>query len=229
MKAGTIQRLKEVGQSTREANALAYLSSPCDARCGPRWYAALWGTTEAERENMDRCNSCSFIYADVNAMAVPGRLAAFGTRYAALLLPTDRSAGWSDMLCTRPAEGVWSALEYACHVRDVFLMQRERLYTALVEDTPAFVPMYREQRVTLARYNAQAPEEVVTQLATAARLIAQVFEALDAAQLQRRCIYNFPAPTERSLLWVGQHAIHEGEHHFRDIEQGIARVRTTTG
>jgi S-DNA-T family DNA segregation ATPase FtsK/SpoIIIE len=133
------------------------------------------------------------------------------------------------MLCTRPAEGVWSALEYACHVRDVFLMQRERLYTALVEDTPAFVPMYREQRVTLARYNAQAPEEVVTQLATAARLIAQVFEALDAAQLQRRCIYNFPAPTERSLLWVGQHAIHEGEHHFRDIEQGIARVRTTTG
>jgi S-DNA-T family DNA segregation ATPase FtsK/SpoIIIE len=89
--------------------------------------------------------------------------------------------------------------------------------------------MYREQRVTLARYNAQAPEEVVTQLATAARLIAQVFEALDAAQLQRRCIYNFPAPTERSLLWVGQHAIHEGEHHFRDIEQGIARVRSTAG
>ena len=178
---------------------------------------------------MDRCESCSFIYADVDATAVPARLAAFGTQYTALLLPPDRSAGWSDILCTRPAEGVWSALEYACHVRDVFLMQRERLYIALVEETPTFTPMYREQRVTLARYNAQAPEEVVTQLATAARLIAQVFEALDSAQLQRRCIYNFPAPTERSLLWVGQHAIHEGEHHFRDIEQGIAHVRTTAG
>ena len=109
---------------------------------------------------------------------------------------------------------MWSALEYACHVRDVFLMQRERLYIALVEDTPTFTPMYREQRVTLARYNAQASEEVVTQLATASRLIAQVFEALYSAQLQ---------------LWVGQHAIHEGEHHFRDIEQGIAHVRTTAG
>jgi DinB family protein len=185
--------------------------------------------TGVERENMDRCDSCSFIYADVDATAVPGRLAAFGTRYAALLLPPDRSAGWSDILCTRPAEGVWSALEYACHVRDMFLVQRDRLYTALVEDTPAFTPMYRDQRVTLARYNAQDPAEVVTQLATAARLIAQAFAALDSVQFQRRCIYNFPAPTERSLLWVGQHAIHEGEHHCRDIARGIARVRTTVG
>ncbi len=116
-----------------------------------------------------------------------------------------------------------------CHVRDVFLVQRDRLYTALVEDTPTFTPMYRDQRVTLARYNAQDPEEVAAQLATAALLIAQAFNALDSAQFQRRCIYNFPAPTERSLLWVGQHAIHEGEHHFRDIERGIARVRATAG
>ena len=178
---------------------------------------------------MDRCDSCSFIYADVAAPAVPVRLAAFGTQYAPLLLPPGRSAAWFGILRTRPAEGVWSALEYACHVRDVFLVQRDRLYTALVEDTPTFTPMYRDQRVTLARYNAQDPEEVAVQLATAAHLIAQAFKALDSAQFQRRCIYNFPAPTERSLLWVGQHAIHEGEHHFRDIERGIARIRATAG
>jgi DinB family protein len=178
---------------------------------------------------MDRCDSCSFLYADVEATALPARLAAFGTRYRTLLLPSDRSAVWPGLLRTRPAEGVWSALEYACHVRDVFLVQRNRLYTALVEDTPTFTPMYRDERVTLARYNAQAPEEVAEQLATAARLIAQAFDVLDSAQLQRRCIYNFPAPTERSLLWVGQHAIHEGEHHFRDIERGIARLRAMAG
>lgn len=103
------------------------------------------------------------------------------------------------------------------------------LYTALVEDTPVFAPMYRDQRVTLARYNAQGPEEVAAQLATAARLIAQAFDALDATQLQRRCIYNFPAPAERPLLWVGQHAVHEGEHHLRDIQEGLARVRATAG
>jgi hypothetical protein len=69
-------------------------------------------------------------------------------------------------------------------MRDVFLVQRDRLYTTLVEDTPMFAPMSRDQRVTLARYNTQDPEEVVEQLATAARLIAQAFDALDSVQLQ---------------------------------------------
>src|ERR687885_289818 len=142
---------------------------------------------------MDRCDACHFTYADVAAPALPARLTAFGPRYAALLLPPDRPAAWPDTLRAPPAEGVWSALEYACHVRDVFLVQRDRLYTALVEDTPTFTPMYRDQRVTLARYNAQDPAEVAAQLATAAQLIAQAFTALDSAQFQRRCIYNFPA------------------------------------
>jgi S-DNA-T family DNA segregation ATPase FtsK/SpoIIIE len=178
---------------------------------------------------MDRCDSCSFVYADVDAPAIPARLAAFGIQYTALLLPPGRSAAWFGILRTRPEESVWSALEYACHVRDVFLVQRDRLFTALVEDIPTFTPMYRDQRVTLARYNTQDPEEVAAQLATAARLIAQAFDALDSAQLQRRCIYNFPAPTKRSLLWVGQHTIHEGEHHCRDIERGITRVHAMAG
>src|SRR5215475_5465637 len=95
---------------------------------------------------MDRCDSCSFVYADVDAPAIPLQLAAFGTRYTALLLPPGQSATWFDILRTRSAEGVWSALEYACHVRDVFLVQRDRLYTALVEDTPTFTPMYRDER-----------------------------------------------------------------------------------
>src|SRR5262245_61431755 len=176
---------------------------------------------------MDRCDSCQFIYADVGAQVLPTHFTAFSTRYQALLLPPDRPAGWDGILRTRPAEGVWSALEYACHVRDVFLVQRDRLYTALVEDTPGFVPMYRDHRVTLARYNAQDPEEVAAQLATAGRLLAQAFEALDSAQLQRRCIYNFPTPTQRSLLWVGQNTVHEGEHHLCDIAEVLARVRAT--
>lgn len=176
---------------------------------------------------MDRCDLCRFLYADVDATALPTRLAAFGTRYLDLLLPPSRPTAWSRILRTRPAEGVWSALEYACHVRDVFLVQRDRLYTALVEDKPVFAPMYRDHRVTLARYNAQDPEEVIDQLATAARLIAQAFDALDPVQLQRLCIYNFPAPAERPLLWVGQHVVHEGEHHLQDVEGVIARVRAT--
>lgn len=91
-----------------------------------------------------------------------------------------------------------------------------------------FAPMYRDHRVTLARCNEQDPEEVAAQLRTAARLIAQAFGALDLAQLQRLCIYNFPAPAERPLLWNGQHTVHEGEHHLRDIERVLSHVRART-
>jgi S-DNA-T family DNA segregation ATPase FtsK/SpoIIIE len=176
---------------------------------------------------MDRCDTCSYVYADVEAQALPARFASFGTRYQEKLLPPDRPAEWYDILRTRPAEGVWSALEYACHVHDVFLVQRDRLYITLVEDKPVVAPMYRDHRVTLARYNEQDPEEVATQLDTAARLISQAFAALDPTQLKRLCIYNFPAPAERPLLWVGQHAVHEGEHHLRDIAWVLTRVRAT--
>jgi len=173
---------------------------------------------------MDHCDACHYVYAEVTAHDIPTRLAAFGPRYRAVLCPSDPTPGWDTVLRTRPAAEVWSALEYACHLRDVFLMQRERLYLALVEDLPRFATMHREHRVTLARYNAQDPAEVADQLTLAARLIGQAFGTLDKAQLARRCIYNYPTPTEHSLLWVGQHAIHEGEHHWQDITTGLTHL-----
>src|SRR5512134_2716465 len=85
-----------------------------------------------ERRAMDACDTCAFVYADVDARALPERLTAFGPRYRAQLLPAGRATEWQVILRTRPATDVWSALEYACHLRDVFLMLRERLYTMLV-------------------------------------------------------------------------------------------------
>src|SRR5262245_43591546 len=135
---------------------------------------------------MDYCDTCAVVYADVTAKALPEQLVSFGHRYRERLLPPSRPAEWHAVLRTRPAAGVWSALEYACHVRDVFLTLRDRLYTVLVEDTPVMAPMYRDHRAVLARYNEQDPEEVAGQLATAARLIAQAFDALDARSEERR-------------------------------------------
>lgn len=176
---------------------------------------------------MDHCDTCHYLYTDVTAHEVPPRLAAFATRYRELLLPPNPPRGWDTRLRTRPAPDVWSALEYACHIRDVFLVQRDRLYVALVEEKPSFSPMYRDERVVLARYNAQAPEEVAEQIATAARLIAQAFSVLDSAQFARLCVYNYPVPAEHSLLWVGQHVIHEGEHHCHDVAAVLARVQAS--
>ena len=57
----------------------------------------------------------------------------------------ENAAGWRDVLGrgdawvrARPAKDVWSPLEYACHVRDVFRLFAVRLDLMLTEDDPMF-------------------------------------------------------------------------------------------
>ena len=122
---------------------------------------------------------------------------------------------------TRPEPRVWSALEYACHIRDVFLVQHERVYLTLVEECPNLAPMHREERASLARYSSEEPDDVGRELKVAAEMLAWAFEGLDQAQWQRRCICNFPEARERNVLWLGRHAVHEAEHHLRDVDAAL--------
>ena len=164
---------------------------------------------------MERCDECGYAYEDRGAVRIAENLKALGPRYAARLEGTGSAPLVT--LRERPEPGVWSALEYACHVRDVLLAQRERLLLALVEECPSFAPIYREQRVVLARYGDADPERVADQLDMAATMLADAFERLDTDAWGRECIYNFPAPARRSVAWLGAHTLHEGEHHLADV------------
>lgn len=122
----------------------------------------------------------------------------------------------------RPTPGVWSALEYACHMRDVLLVMRERVLQVLREPAPpAFTPMGRAERVQHDRYAEQSPIDVARQLDDAAAMLAFVFDGLDDAQWARKCIYGYPAPAERTLSWVAQQTIHEADHHLLDLEASL--------
>ena len=110
-------------------------------------------------------------------------------------------------------------LEYACHVRDVLLMQRDRLYVALVEDEPSFKPMYREERVAFDRYSVQSPTAVAGQIVIGADLLAHAFDGLTEDQWARPLIYNFPGPARRDVEWVAHHTVHEMIHHLADIDR----------
>lgn len=165
---------------------------------------------------MDRCEECGYVF-DVDAADLPERLTAvagvLGERLTGATSPGARR---------RPAPDSWSALELACHVRDVFLVQRERIVSTLVEHRPSFPVMHREERVLLERYADQPPAAVAADLGVAARLLAGVLTGRSAAELDRPCVYNYPVPTERSLLWIGRNALHEGEHHLGDVDRALA-------
>ena len=171
---------------------------------------------------MEQCEQCGFVWDLVAAAEVASRVADIGPSYRRVMLPPDRPNDWSTRAATRPAAEVWSAIEYACHVRDVLLTNRERLLTTLVVDQPTFTPMFRDERVQLAGYASEDLIDVVVQIEMASAMFARAVARLDRSQLARTCHYGYPEPALRSLTWVGAQTIHEAEHHLADIATQLA-------
>jgi DinB superfamily len=170
---------------------------------------------------VDHCDECGFVYAEHGTESVADEIEGLGGQYGPWLSVPPDDAGRHELLRRRPGPDVWSALEYACHVRDVLIAQRERLFLAQVEDRPTFSSIYRDQRVILGDYVNEDPLDVAEGIRLAAHLMARALGYLDAAGWSRTCIYGYPAPTERTLLWLAQHTLHEGLHHLADIEQVV--------
>jgi hypothetical protein len=129
--------------------------------------------------------------------------------------------GGSPRLRRRTRPDRWSPLEYCCHVRDVLLVQRERVLAARRTDRPSFDPMGRDERVEHDGYDEQTPGDVAAQLTEAARLFANVLGRLAPGDWDRTVVYNYPQRLERSLRWVAVHTVHEMQHHLRDVRRQL--------
>jgi DinB superfamily len=165
---------------------------------------------------MDTCEECGFTYRlDEAETAGPSIVEAAG-RLAAVLGDGDGAE-----LRRRREPDVWSPLEYACHVRDVFLVQRERVFAARRVDRPELEPMGRDERVDYDGYAAQDPADVARQIGDAARLFANVLARLDAADWERTVVYAWPVVAERTVRWVAVHTEHEARHHLMDVERQL--------
>jgi hypothetical protein len=159
------------------------------------------------------CDECGFTYDEADSGA-----AAAACRRLAREVATALGRGDADRL--RPAPDVWSPLEYACHVRDVLLVQRERVLWAQWADDPAPAPMARDERVALDGYAQQEAGAVARQLADAADLFANVLDRIEGDGWDRGLVYGYPPPPKRrSLRWVAVHTVHELTHHLADIRR----------
>ncbi len=170
---------------------------------------------------MDSCSECGFVYDELDPREVAPRLRSYPARYR------DSTSGVPYALIRRrPEPSVWSALEYLCHVRDVFIIQRDRVILAQVEERPSFARMYRDERVELCRYGSQGVGEALDHVSMAAELCAVVFDGLHETAWSRPLVYNWPAPIARDVAWLGRHTVHEAQHHLRDVTRGIGRTRS---
>jgi DinB superfamily len=167
---------------------------------------------------VDHCDECGFTYELGQAEVAGPAIVETVARLAASLAGADRAGG--DVAARRRPE-LWSPLEYACHVRDVLLVQRERALAARRRDRPAFEPMGRDERVEHDGYADQDPADVVRQLADAALMFANVLSRLPAADWERPLIYSYPERAERSVRWLAVHTVHEVRHHLLDIDRQL--------
>jgi hypothetical protein len=164
---------------------------------------------------VEHCDECGFVY-DLGEAEQAARGITEGVETLAdtlRLSPTD--------LARRTDPFTWSVLEYGCHVRDVLLVQRERVLLARRKDQPSLEPMGRDERVEHDGYAVQDPHDVARQLNEAARMFAHDLARLGSDDWDRIVIYNYPELRERSLRWVALHTLHEVRHHLLDVQRQL--------
>jgi hypothetical protein len=172
-----------------------------------------------------RCPECGFDYETLPASETPAAFRAFADRYRVPLTRFLRGEDGDALLRAHPVADTWSALEYACHVRDVLEVQRERIARARVEDEFVPEPMHRDERVTELHYNEQSPSEVADAIALHSGGLADDLDGFSEADWARTMLYGYPELAWQPLSWVAVHTVHEGEHHLLDIGRVLRAAR----
>lgn len=168
--------------------------------------------------HMDKCDTCDFNYTDYEFDDISKNINSLVSQYAKRLQAGIDDPDIEIALWSRPSPQIWSGLEYCCHIRDVFLIQRERLFTTLVESTPSFSPLYADQRAELGRYGAENIEQVGLEIKVSANLFSKILLEINDEQKSRTFIYDYPTTCERNITWLARHTLHEAYHHLRDLD-----------
>jgi hypothetical protein len=154
-----------------------------------------------------RCPECAFEAAGVAGDTLPALLRGYASRWRAVLLRPD--------VARRPSPGVWSPLEYACHVRDVFRVFRGRVELMLAEDDPLFENWDQDATAVAERYHEQDPATVADELYEAGEAVASACAGVGRDQWSR--------PGRRSngsvftVETLGQYLAHDIAHHLWDV------------
>ncbi|MEM7142233.1 MAG: DinB family protein [Actinomycetota bacterium] len=164
------------------------------------------------RSQFERCPDCG---ADPSAIADEqlGRellreVAAWGSALAKVESLYPKAA------TVRPESDVWSALEYACHVRDVLPVMERRIERMLIEDDPDLGWWDHEAAVVEDRYNEQVPVSVIEAMSANARSFSATLGGLRGTDWDRRAQRR--AGEFFTVRGIARFVLHEVIHHRED-------------
>jgi hypothetical protein len=130
------------------------------------------------------------------------------------------AAAWQEPLglpdaARRPRPDKWSALEYGCHVRDVFRLYDYRLTLMLTEDDPLYPNWDQDETALADRYDTQDPAAVAAELSAAAGQVAGRFSAVAGDQWTR-----LGRRSDGAIFTVetfARYFVHDPVHHLHDV------------
>jgi hypothetical protein len=163
------------------------------------------------------CAECGFDASKVAAADVAGLLRENATHWRSLVDHPD--------VASRPDDSTWSALEYACHIRDVFELYDRRLGWMLTQDDPTFPNWDQDATAVEERYAEQDPAAVVAAIEAAGARLADDFDAVPADAWGRTGTRSDGA--RFTIETFARYLVHDPIHHVWDVERGYASLETS--
>jgi len=154
-----------------------------------------------------RCGECGFQAAAVARTDIAPALRRNAGQWEPVLRRAD--------VHQRPHPDVWSPLEYACHVRDVFRIFDERLSLMRTEDDPLFANWDQDATAIERHYREQDPSTVGRELAAAAEVLAGHFDEVRPEEWQRSGRRSDGA--RFTIESLGRYLVHDPVHHLYDV------------
>ncbi len=165
----------------------------------------------------ETCAQCGFDGSRYNDAALTAAIRDLGPRWQELLA----SAGTE--LRARPAPGVWSAIEYGAHTRDITALHAWAVEQALTGREPAIPAVAAGLAdAAAATYNIADPAEVGGAIAEHTSRLASIAEDAQPGAWA----YGFKIGDNRmDVRALLEHALHDSRHHVDDVERGLAQLR----
>lgn len=149
------------------------------------------------------CRECGYTPHDPTLTAY--RMESLVPRWAAVLRRTD--------VAERPAPHVWSALEYACHSRDLIGVLGERVNAMITVDNPVFADYDGEGEAVRSQFWASDPAQVSRQIAERTASTVTVLDAVDDWQRTGNRSDGRPF----TVTELCRYLLHDIEHHLHDV------------
>ena len=132
----------------------------------------------------------------------------------------DNANAWPKVLARpdvreRPRDGVWSPLEYACHVRDVYRIYDARLALMLSEVDPQYPNWDQDETAVADGYRAQESDVVAREIVDAAGVLAARFDDVTGTEWERRGTRSDGA--EFTVSTFARYLVHDPVHHLWDV------------